>query len=269
MEDTAAQGRDVHSLGKIQSATVAFFFGLTDFITIGAEIPWVSRSAIFEGEVKDDEIEVEKLGTAEGMGDLTLTGQVRLYQNPETGKTIAIVGGVKLPTGSTGDKDLEGHSFETEFQPGSGSVDLQLGGAVSHPMGPLSLDASTLYIFVNEGAQDVDLGDRFQYNAALAYRVAGESPGHAHDNSAPGHPHGPTLDLILELNGEWSDKEVVTGVTDPDTGGNTLYLSPGLRATGEGMAGFVSVGIPVSNNYNGIQSEPEWRILSGFSLSLP
>jgi len=264
----AMQGRDVHSLGKIQSATVGFFFGLTDFISIGAAMPWVSRSEIFEGEEHDGEFEVEKLGTAEGLGDLTLTGQVRLFQNPQTGQTIAIIGGVELPTGSTGDKDLEGNSFETEFQPGSGSVDLQLGGAFSQPLGPVGFDTSGLYIFANEGTQDIDLGDRFLYNASLSFRALGEPA--AHDEpGAPPHEHGPTLDLIIELNGEWSDKEEQNGVIDPDTGGNTLYVSPGLRVSGDGMSGFVSVGLPVSNSYNGTQSEPDWRIVSGFSLSLP
>lgn len=266
--EAASQGRDVHSLGKIQSATVGVFFGLTDLITIGLAMPWVSRSEINEAEADDDGFEIEKLGTAEGLGDVTLSAQARLFQNPQTGQTIAIIGGIELPTGSTGDKDLEGNSFEAEFQPGSGSVDLQLGGAFSQPLGRLGFDASGLYIFVNEGTQDIDLGDRFLYNASFSYRVVGAPGGHDAPGAAP-HDHGPTLDLMLELNGEWSDEEEQNGVIDPDTGGNTLYLSPGLRVAGDGLSGFVSLGIPVSNSYNGTQSEPDWRIVSGFSLSLP
>ncbi len=266
--ESAMQDRDVHSLGKIQSATVGLFYGLTDFFTLGLAMPWVSRSEIFEGEEHDGEFEVEKLGTAEGVGDLTLTGQVRLYRNPETGQAIALIGGIELPTGSTGDKDLEGNSFEAEFQPGSGAVDLQFGGAFTQPIGPVTFDASTLYVFANEGTQDVDLGDRFLYNASLSYRLFGEAQHHDEPGAQP-HSHGPSLDVIVELNGEWSDKEEASGVIDPDTGGNTLYLSPGLRVAGDGMAGFVSLGIPVSNNFNGTQSEPDWRIVSGFSLSLP
>ena len=268
--ESTMQERDVHSLGKIQTATVGLFYGLTDFITVGVAMPWVSRSEIFEGEEHDGEFEVEKLGTAEGLGDLTLTGQVRLYQNPQTGQAIAIIGGIELPAGSTGDKDLEGNSFEAEFQPGSGSVDLQLGGAFTQPVGPLTFDASTLYVFSNEGTQDVNLGDRFLYNAALSYRALGQGESHHHQiNEVVPHSHRLAVDLIIELNGEWSDNERDSGVVDPDTGGNTLYLSPGLRVAGDGMAGFVSVGVPVSNNYNGTQSEPDWRIVSGFSLSLP
>ena len=261
--ESAMQERDVHSLGKIQSATMGFFFGLTDFITLGAAMPWVSRSEIFEGEEHDGEFDVEKLGTSEGPGDLTLTGQVRLFKNPATGQTIALIGGIELPTGSTGDKDLEGNTFEAEFQPGSGSVDLQLGGAFSQPLGPVNFDSSVLYIFSNEGTQDIDLGDRFLYNASFSFRALGE-PAHQDAPGAPPHEHRPTLDLIVELNGEWNDKEEQNGVIDPDTGGHTLYVSPGVRLSGNGMSGFVSFGVPVSNSYNGTQSEPDWRIISAF-----
>ena len=162
---------------------------------------------------------------------MTLTGQVRLFQNPESGQTVALIGGVELPTGSTGDKDLEGNSFETEFQPGSGSVDLQLGGAFSQPLGPANFDSIVLYIFANVGTQDIDLGDIAVslQRRALVQRHWASPAGH----DAPGpaaHDHGPTLDLILELNGEWSVKEEQNGVIDPDTGGqHTLCLAGSPR----------------------------------------
>ena len=38
-----------------------------------------------------------------------------------------------------------------------------------------------------------------------------------------------TLDLVLELNGEWHDKQRIAGIPDPNSGGTTVYLSPGVR----------------------------------------
>jgi len=138
-------------------------------------------------------------------------------------------------------------------------------------MGPFNFDSSVLYIFVQEGTQDVDLGDRFLYNAALSFRVLGETGDHHQgaDAASQPHAHGPTLDLVIELNGEWSDKEIDGGVVDPDTGGSTLYVSPGVRLGSDGLAGFISVGVPVSKDFNGTQSQPDWRIMSGVSLALP
>ena len=135
-----------------------------------------------------------------------------------------------------------------------------------------------LYTLAGDGARDTNLGDRFQYNAAVSYRLrGGEEAEHTHSHShkdGPAdhhHDHGPSemaVDLVLELNGEWSDKQTEGGETDENSGGNTVYLSPGLRLSTDDWSGYLSVGIPVVNDLNGIQAEPDWRVLTGFSVSL-
>jgi hypothetical protein len=70
------------------------------------------------------------------------------------------------------------------------------------------------------------------------------------------------------VNGEWSAKQEIGGVTDPDSGGNTVYLSPGVRVGAGRLSGFVSAGVPIANDLNGIQAEPDWRLLGGFSVEL-
>jgi hypothetical protein len=73
------------------------------------------------------------------------------------------------------------------------------------------------------------------------------------------------LDALLEINGEWHDKQRTAGVTDPNSGGNTIFISPGLRLTVENWSSYVLVGIPVLNDYNGMQATPTWRVLAGVS----
>src|SRR5215218_7222948 len=77
--------------------------------------------------------------------------------------------------------DRQGERFETEFQPGSGSYDPLAGLALSQRLGRWSFDTNVLYVFANKGAQRTNLGDRFQYNGALSYRLFGsaaeETPG--------------------------------------------------------------------------------------------
>jgi len=96
-----------------------------------------------------------------------------------------------------------------------------------------------------------------------------EGPGaHQHGPSHLEAPAaGPALDLVLELNGEWHAKEVQSGVKDPNSGGNTLYLAPGLRFSKDNWSSFVSIGFPIINDLNGIQSEPEVRVVTGVSVS--
>jgi hypothetical protein len=73
--------------------------------------------------------------------------------------------------------------------------------------------------------------------------------------------------LVLELNGEWHAREVVAGATDPNSGGNVVFLSPGVRLSYDKWSGFVSVGVPVVNELNGIQAEPDWRVLTGVAVN--
>jgi hypothetical protein len=141
-------------------------------------------------------------------------------------------------------------------------------------------------VLAGKGAYETNLGDRFQYNLAVSYRLAGylsgsgpmyagalPAPmyhggpkGQGHTHVEPMAPTGPALDLVLELNGEWHDQQKVAGITDANSGGNVVYLSPGVRLTSGKMSAFASVGVPVINQMNGFQVEPDWRLLTGVSV---
>jgi len=183
--------------------------------------------------------------------------------NPQNGLQMSALGGVKMPTGDTNEKTKEGGLFEAEHQPGSGSWDPLLGLAVSMPVMNSSLGASLLYQFSTEGDQDTTIGDAVFYSVSVAHRL-GESGSHAH------HDHGPhaSWDLVLELNGEWRERVDIDGITDDNTGGHTLFLAPGIRyGSANKWAAALSVGVPVINNLNGIQSEPDWRIVANIGFA--
>ena len=146
-----------------------------------------------------------------------------------------------------------------------------LGLAYTQRIGRWSLDANALYTLATDGSQDTNLGDILNYNLALSYRMIGGQCRHGSDacqcaTSAEPHHHGATWDLILEANGDWRDKVDIDGSDDQNTGGNLVYLSAGSRITfGKNWAATASVGIPAIEDLNGIQSEPESRILIGIS----
>jgi hypothetical protein len=73
------------------------------------------------------------------------------------------------------------------------------------------------------------------------------------------------LDALLEINGEWHDNQRTAGIIDPNSGCNTIFISPGFRLTFDNWSGYVLVGIPVVNDYNGVQANPAWRTLVGVS----
>jgi hypothetical protein len=76
-------------------------------------------------------------------------------------------------------------------------------------------------------------------------------------------PRGLVIDAVLELNGEWQAKQTISGETDPNSGGNVVFLSPGMRIASNRWSGFVTVGLPIINDLNGLQSEPTYRLFGG------
>lgn len=277
LEAAAEADKDVHSLNSIETPSLGLAYGLTDRLMFMLQLPYVAQTTIREGEHHQEAAEVGNevvnLGDAEGIGDLTLLGQYRFFGQDE-GLQASLLTGVTVPTGKTDERDREGMLFDTEFQPGSGSWGGLVGLAVSKPLGRWSLDGNVLYTAATEGTQQTDLGDRFQYNGSISYRAtgpAGESEHeHAHTHNQADHDHyshGLAVDLVLELNGQWQAKENIAGVTDPNSGGNVIYLSPGLRLTSNRLSGFVSVGVPIVHELDGIQSEPTYRVISGLVLA--
>jgi hypothetical protein len=143
-------------------------------------------------------------------------------------------------------------------------------------------------IFVSEGLAWLDrllvqpaypvhavwLGDRFQYNGSVSYRIRGRAGEVKHKHAHPqdqtyrgNHLHGFEIDIVLELNGERQAREVISGATNPNSGGNVVYLSPGLRLTSSRTSGFLSFGIPIVNDLNGRQSEASYRVVGGLVLA--
>lgn len=287
LEHLAGDHIHAHSLDRILSPSLVLAYGVTGDLMVSARLPFVRRDDIREGHHHHVHgiggiNEVEARGDSSGIGDVTVLAQYRFLKSL-VGPEAAFLLGVKAPTGETGERDADGAVFEAEFQPGSGSWDGLFGIALSQGFGAVSFHASALYTLVTEGTQDTDLGDRLHYGIALSYRLGGMSaPGgpmyagahHHKGKAAPHHHHHeapPTpslaVDLILELNGEWAAKQEAAGVKDANSGGHTLYLSPGIRMTYDKVSAFASVGVPVLNDLNGFQAEPDWRLFTGIAVA--
>ncbi len=293
----AGQHEHVHTLRTIQSPAISLSYGLTSDLTISARLPYVLRTDIREGAHSHVHgggalNEAVHRGDSEGIGDVSFLAQYRIVNNRAMRTDWSLLGGVKAPTGRTDVNDKNGNLFDAEFLPGSGSWDWSAGLAVSqHLGGRYSLHANALYTWVGTGEQDTNLGNRFQYNLAFAYRAFGAAPEQGqsssrmnagvlpqpmyhgagstkdHHHEEPARALGPALDLVLEFNGEWHDKEEVAGEREKSSGGNVVFLSPGVRLSFDKVCGFVSFGVPIINNMNGIQAEPEYRITTGLAVS--
>jgi hypothetical protein len=238
---------------------------VSDDLTLSARLPYIERRNIREGEIEDGDAEAHTHGDSAGLGDLLLFGQYRLIEQNNT--DVGLLFGLKAPTGKTNDKDDDGNRFETEFQPGSGSWDLLIGASASHNTDKVGYHANVLLNKTNKGSQSTEIGDMLSYNLAMTYRLNGEdhsNHNHVHDTDPDG---AIKWDAVLELNGETRRKNKISGQSEQHSGGTTVFVSPGLRATMGQFGGFISVGLPIIENMNGKQTDIDARVIAGLSLS--
>jgi hypothetical protein len=257
-----------HSADYVMTISTNASYGFTDDFMLSVRVPYVHRSNIRSGKhshVEGTAInEVENLGSSSGMGDLMLLGKYRFRRGEGAQLEPALLLGLELPTGET-DKRANGERLEAEHQPGSGSWDPIFGFAVSKRFGAYSVDAGALYNLVTKGSQDTDIGDRASYGLAVSYRLGGEPQSYRLDGK-PLLSDRPTWDLMLELNGEWFDRQRVGGEVERDSGGNQVFLSPGVRFTGgPHWTAHLSVGIPVVNELRRSHPDTGYKVLAGLN----
>ncbi len=232
LEALADEGIAAHNTDYNLNASAGVAYGVSHHLTLSAELPYVRRDHLREGA----EDGVERLGTVSGIGDMSLLAKYRVTEGEETG--FALIAGLKMPTGSTHRRSIDGERLETEHQPGSGSWDPILGASAATGMGPVRLTASALYQWSTRGAQDTRLGNRLQAGIALSHRFG--QPPHEHHEESLNHHHGDELDehhdqphsswdAFVEVGGEWEGRQKIGGAIEEASGGKWAFVAPGLR----------------------------------------
>lgn len=280
-EDLHAQQADLHSVNYLLGGSFRFAYGVTNNLTLGFRLPFVYRDGIREveaGHSHDDHFSVHNIydhGNSEGIGDMSFWGQYQFFKDDK--HTAAVLLGFKAPTGETANDGFEsqhnyqtgiarpavipeGHSarLETHLQPGSGSWDGMFGFAYGYDLGTVQLNSSVLYTLTTKGSQDTDLGDSVNYNFAASVPVTAYAP-----------CANCSWNFVIEANGEWRDHEERGHITIVNSGGHTLYISPGVRfISGQNWNVGASFGYPVITDWNGDQSEPDYRVMGALNIAI-
>jgi hypothetical protein len=268
----AAQHIHAHNTDYNLNSAVGIAYGFTHHLTVSAELPYVHRDDLREGEhshVGGQAInEVIELGDVSGVGDLSVLAKYKLTHGGTTG--LALIGGIKIPTGSTHKQSLEDERLETEHQPGTGSWDPVVGAAAGTRLGPLQLNVSGLYQFSGKGAQDTRLGDRAQGGISLSHRF-GPAEHHDHEVDEDHHEHGAhdhaapqgqqSWDAFAELTGEWEGRQKMDGEIEEASGGKSIWLTPGARfnaASGFSITG--AAGLPLWQHIRDSHPDNDYRL---------
>jgi hypothetical protein len=268
----AAEHIHAHNTDYSARAGIGLAWGVTHHLTVAAELPYVRRDDLREsahahvGGVSVNG--VERLGTVAGVGDMSLLAKYRVTEGDREG--LALIAGIKLPTGSTHKRSPDGERLETEHQPGTGSWDPIVGLSASLPLESLTLSASGLYQLSRRGAQRTRLGDRAQGGIALSHRFGERSPAHAQSHN---HHHGDELDhheerprsswdAFVEIAGEWEGRQKIAGVAEPESGGAWAYVAPGVRFNASsGWSASAALALPLWQHIRASHPDNKWRVV--------
>ena len=234
LDALAAQGIGAHNTDYNLNVSAGIAYGITHHLTVSAEVPYVRRENLREGNITG----TQRLGNVAGIGDITLLAKYRL--TGEEGVRLALIGGIKMPTGSTHQLDPEGEQLETEHQPGTGSWDPIVGASAATKWGGVQLTASALYQFSGMGAQQTRLGNRLQGGVSLSHhfgpieaedhRDGDDEHGHDHHDGAAGAKHN-GWDAFVELGGEWERRQQIASTIEEASGGSWVYAAIGVQFT--------------------------------------
>ena len=254
-EAIAAAGDEFDALRSSWVNMLSLSYGVSDDLQLGVAFGYYAGSDFIEAE--SDGLGGAESATADprGLTDTWLNAKWRVMHGASG--HLAVIGGVKLPTGKDDETLSNGEELEPSSQPGTGSIDYQAGLAYSRFLTPrVTLDASGMYT-IRTAHEGFEVGDRADLGLALAYRLT-------EDVKAPDN-----WSVFGELNGVWLDEDVDHGVSNDNSGGGTVYLTLGARdRINEHVALSVAPAVPVYQDVNGEQVETDWRVGVALSFSL-
>lgn len=245
-EERAVQSGEFDALEQAYIATISGAYGLADDIQIGASVGYYYGSSFIDSEFDGSTIETG-FADPKGWTDLSLSVKWRMISG-EPGN-LSLVLGFILPTGTSHQRLSNGELIEASSQPGVNAFSVAYGVAYSRYLtSQITVDSSAVYT-ARTTADEEKIGDRFDFGLALAYRLTESIR------------KFPNYSIVGEVNAVWIGEDVDQGITNENTGGWTLYLSPGFRVRFSEMVSLtIEPSFPVVQNLNGDQIDAQWKL---------
>lgn len=193
-----------------------------------------------------------------GVGDLTVLGRYTAYEYNAPGRTFRIAPylGVKAPTGDDNVRDGSGR-LPPPLQPGSGSWDALGGVVLTYQTLDFEIDSQVSYK-ANQEANGFQTGDVAEFDGSFQYRLLPRSLG----AGVPAFLYG-----VLEANLVHSARDRSGGADDPNSGGTTLFITPGLQYVTQKWIVEAGVQIPVNQNLNGTALKTDYVLTTGLRIN--
>ncbi len=244
-QDPGPAGRKL----TVRGAVSVLGYGVTGRLALFGVVPWLDKSldlAMPGGRATRG---------ASGLGDARLFARYTLYQRDAPGRTLRIAPflGTELPTGRDGRSDALG-PLPRPLQVGSGSWDAFAGVVASYQTLRYEVDAEAS-VKLNSEADGFEFGNEARLAASLQYRVwprrlAAGTPGF--------------LYTVVEGSLTHRERNRANGTKDPDSGGTSLFLAPGIQYVTRRWIIEALVQLPVHQNLGGNALEDDYTVRAGF-----
>ncbi len=223
-DDPSSADREVRALVARQTLVV----GVTPRLTAFATLPLLAHRRVESrsGTTRSDP----------AVGDFTLLSRYTLWWDdyaPLSTRRTALLAGMKFPTGAD--------RFGTE------TFDPILGGVATWAFDRHEIDLDALYT-ASTRRNGFRQGAGVRYDLAYRYRIWPRRFG----------KRLLQLNGLLELNGQWSDRDRDAGRRVTDSGGRVLFLAPGLQFVSKRWILEASFQVPVAENLHGAQVERDF-----------
>lgn len=246
--DPSAANRDV----KVSGLISVLGYGVTRDFALFGMLPHLDKRL-------DMDMGGQRVSRSdEGIGDLTLFGRYTAYQSDAPGRTFRVAPflGVKAPTGRDDAQDSLGR-LPPPVQLGSGSWGALGGVVATYQTLDYQIDSQLSYQ-ANREANGFRFGNVATLDASFQYRLWPRTLG----SGVPAFLYG-----VLEANLAHAGKNRIGGIDDPNSGGTTLFLSPGLQYVTRNWILEAGVRIPVMQNLNGAALKNDHIFNTGFRIN--
>jgi hypothetical protein len=199
-------------------------------------------------------------GTESGLGDVTLLGKYCAYENTDTERVFEwhILGGIKLPTGSSDRLLEEFNESETEGAPesgihghdlalGSGSFDGIVGTSFFWQWKRMVASGNAQYAIRTKGDHDYRYANDLTWFSGIGFFLL----------SSPES----TLSLRCNMSGENKGKDTFRGTKAEDTSMNSIYLGPESIFTWHNrLSAVAGFDLPVFQDSSALQAVPDYKV---------
>ncbi len=248
-DDPGAANRKLDVLGVLS----VLGYGINSDLAIFAVLPYL-----------DKELDITPPGNQQisrgtnGIGDARLFGRYTIYHHDLPGRNFRIAPflGLELPTGDDDNRDSLG-TLPAPLQAGSGSWDPFGGIVLTYQTLDYEFDAQVGYKG-NTEANNFEFGDEATFDASLQYRLWPRELG----TGLPGFLYG-----VLETNLRYQGKNKTNGWKDPNSGGTSFFLSPGIQYVTRRWILEAIVQLPVVQDLNGTALKDDFIVRAGFRIA--